>query len=215
MSKREFDRSWMQQGAQSRLARIPPGEDITRLAAVGFMTDINGLMLDLGSGEGRLEMLLEHGSIVGLDESMHLLKYATKNMKPGVGFTAVAGSMLTIPFRPQSFAAVICINTLENYPTGYVNQLLDEMLMLLKPGGRLVVSYRGCAGARMRYLELLTTLSGSQKCQYRFNPRRWIGRLSCVFRARIVPLLRQPRGWRRWLGTPADARALLIVDKLG
>ena len=215
MSKQEFDRTWMQRGAQSRLAHPPPGEDVTRVAAVAFLTGINGLMLDLGSGEGRLEMLLDQGSMVGLDENQTLLVHAKENIKSGASFFAVSGSMLAAPFRRQSFAAVICLNTLENYPPSYVCQLLDEMLVLLKPGGRLIISYRGGASIRMKYHELLHRMHKSGIYQYRFNPRKWINNIGSAYKASVIPLLMKPHGWRRWLGTPADARALLIIDKAG
>ena len=214
MSKREMDRSWMQRAADGRLLHKPPGEDITRQAAVGCMKGINGPILDLGSGEGRFEALLDQGSVVGLDESLTLLKYTRENVKSSVTLHAVAGNLLLMPFRQQSFAVVVCLNTLENYPSGYVSKMLDQMLLLLRPDGRLIISYRGGASLRIKLMEWQIKLTGQQMHQYRYNPRKWKNHLSSKYMARIVPLLRQPRGWRKWLGTPADARALLIVDKI-
>jgi SAM-dependent methyltransferase len=214
MSKQQMDRSWMQRAAEGRLLYKPPSEDITRLAAVGFMKGINGLILDLGSGEGRLELLLDRGNVVGLDESLTLLKYARENIKSSVIFNAIAGNLFLMPFRQQSFAVVVCLNTLENYPPVYVSKMLDQMLLLLKQDGRLIISYRGGAGLKMKLMEWQGKLTGQQLHQYRYNPQKLKNHLGCSYSARIIPLLRQPKGWRKWLGTPADARALLIVDKV-
>jgi SAM-dependent methyltransferase len=214
MSKQEMDRTWMKKGAESRLSHKNPGEDITRDAALALLKDINGLILDLGAGEGQLESLLKPGVVVGLDENRKLLEFARMNLRPRMSFIPVVGSFFNIPFTKESFAGVVCLNTLENYPPYYVMRFLNAMLTLLEPGGRLLISYRGGASIRMRYWELRTRLYTSDMYQYRFNPRKWITRLDIGFEARIIPLLRQPAGWRRWLGTPADARALLVVDRL-
>jgi len=214
MSKREMDRSWIQQGARSRLIQKAPGEDITREASVGWISEIDGLVLDLGAGEGRLETLLSHGRVIGLDENITLLKHSRMIVPSSIVFLAVVGSFFYLPFGHESLDGIVCLNTLENYPPNYVKQFLAEMLALLKPSGRLIVSYRGGAGLRIRFSEMCIKAMGGDLHQYRFNPRKFISRLGSNYMVRITPLLKQPKGWRRWFGSPADARALLIVDKL-
>jgi ubiquinone/menaquinone biosynthesis C-methylase UbiE len=86
----------------------------------------------LGAGEGRLESLLKPGNIVGLDENIKLLDYAKKSVTSPMRFIPVVGSLFSIPFQRESFASVVCINTLENYPPDYVLGFLDKMLGLLK-----------------------------------------------------------------------------------
>jgi ubiquinone/menaquinone biosynthesis C-methylase UbiE len=133
------------------LARIGPGDHV----------------LDLGTGTGlgarmAAERTGPSGRVVGLDLSPGLLAIARRHTEaPHCEY--VVGDAEELPFAPESFDVVFTYCAVAHFPRLQV--ALDQMKRVLKPGGRLVVSFvhtrpisrRGMirhAGARLARLAL-------------------------------------------------------------
>lgn len=108
-------------------------------------------MLDLGCGEGRHAIavnVIDGVDVVGVDLSAADLatarqRHAQFRTKPADAapvslFGLLAGDALRLPFADGSFDAVICSEVLEHIPD--FRAALDEIVRVLKPGGRLCVS---------------------------------------------------------------------------
>ncbi len=103
-------------------------------------------ILDVATGTGRLPwFVLEkptfHGRLVGLDASQKMLALAAEKLA-GFGDRAalVQGTAVPLPFPPQSFDAVSCLESLEFFPSDV--DALREMARVLRPGGVLMVTRR-------------------------------------------------------------------------
>ncbi|MFC2023602.1 glycosyltransferase [Chloroflexota bacterium] len=100
-------------------------EIITRLARG------QGTTLDIACGSSRsLEAL--KGSVTGLDIQVNKLRYAKRYKVPLANADA-----LHLPFGSGSFDCVVCSQLIEHLPAGHAP--FDEMLRVLRPGGRLVL----------------------------------------------------------------------------
>ena len=97
---------------------------ITELAA-GFER-----VLDAGCGSSRV--LSTDSGLVGLDIDLSRLRYARR-----YGNRLVHGSILALPFADAAFDCVICSQVIQHMPPEA--RLFDELLRVLKPGGRLVL----------------------------------------------------------------------------
>jgi len=195
---------------QTRLLGKGPGEDIARQAAAEIVSAGTGLICDIGAGEGRFSLLLSNRTVIDFDLSLALLKLGRELNSDPVK-PAVVGRLSQIPFRKGRFPWLVVLSVLENYPKTTVIIFLSNVLELLIPGGKLVASFRGGASLRMRYREIR---AGKKSIQFRFNARKWLTTLNGEFQGYVIPLLPKPHGWRKLIGTPADARALLIVERL-
>jgi SAM-dependent methyltransferase len=104
------------------------------------------LVLDVATGTGRLPLALLrqldfHGRVVGLDASRHMLAIArakTRTQRQRVVW--IREDAMALPFRGSSFYAVTCVEALEFLPS--VGEALKEMVRVLRPGGRLLLSNR-------------------------------------------------------------------------
>lgn len=134
-----FDR--MAPGWDQRPAPPDAPEKLSRVTAAGTIP-LNGNVLDLGAGTGVLtQALLDYqpGRLVEIDLSLAMLgilqdRFATQAHL----WTAVAdGSWL--PFLAEIFDVVFCHAVFPHFPDR--SQALQELLRVLKPGGRLVISH--------------------------------------------------------------------------
>jgi SAM-dependent methyltransferase len=57
------------------------------------------------------------------------------------GVTYLFGDLTTLPFRPRSFDVVTCVSVLEHMPPDTRAMGVQEMARVLKPGGRLILTY--------------------------------------------------------------------------
>lgn len=87
-------------------------------------------VLDVGCGSSRI--LAFDPSVVGLDVQLHKLRYARQFGNP-----LVHGSIFALPFADASFDCLICSEVIEHIPAD--QKVFDELLRVLKPGGRLVL----------------------------------------------------------------------------
>jgi SAM-dependent methyltransferase len=104
------------------------------------------LVLDVATGTGRLPLALLrqfdfHGRVVGLDPSRRMLAIAqAKTDMHCQRVVWIREDAMGLPFRGSAFHAVTCVEALEFLPSP--GQALAEMVRVLRPGGRLLLSNR-------------------------------------------------------------------------
>jgi ubiquinone/menaquinone biosynthesis C-methylase UbiE len=114
---------------------------LARLAGVS-----NPLILDVGTGTGRfpLAMLGQkrfEGRVWGVDLSIGMLRRAAERLKPyGARCTLIWEDADVLPFRDDTFDAVVCLETLEFTPDPL--HTLSELMRVLRPGGVLLLTNR-------------------------------------------------------------------------
>ena len=99
--------------------------------------------LDAGCARGRfLKALIPTGaSLTGIEPTDVFVRDAGRNV-PGVNF--VRGSVTSLPFSPNSFDAVFCIEVMQHIPD--TRRALAEFARVLEPGGRLLILDRNIRG---------------------------------------------------------------------
>jgi ubiquinone/menaquinone biosynthesis C-methylase UbiE len=95
----------------------------------------NGLVLELGIGTGRIAAPVADAGcrVVGIDVSAEMMRKAREK---GVSRLARA-SLLELPFRDQSFDAVLVVHVLHHIADW--RQALTEAMRVLRPGGALIM----------------------------------------------------------------------------
>jgi SAM-dependent methyltransferase len=99
-----------------------------------------GLVYDLGCGPGQTTAVLHACGVQvrGLDLSPALVREASRR-HPGIEFET--GDMLALPLAEASLAGVVAFYAIVHLsPTG-LRQALAEMHRVLRPGGRLLLSF--------------------------------------------------------------------------
>jgi ubiquinone/menaquinone biosynthesis C-methylase UbiE len=183
-------------GARNLLSR-------QRFALEMVETGVSGAskILDAGCGTGEMaEQLIRRGHEVwGLDISEPMIRYARERC--GLSRFQL-GDIEHLPFRDNTFDAVVCLGVLEYLDTD--ERVLSELLRVIKPGGRAVISTPNAicplyhvdralfgltAAARPLYYFLKYRLRGrfapAHKDSYeivhrRFFRKRWLRRLRSV-----------------------------------
>lgn len=107
----------------------------------------NDYVLDLGCGVGRHSLIAYRDypvNVFGVDLSLVDLRLA-KSREKDIQENPCQGSLLflqsdgyKLPFNDKSFDVVICSEVLEHVPS--YQQLIAELVRVLKPGGRLALS---------------------------------------------------------------------------
>ena len=101
-------------------------------------------LLDLACGPGiyarRLGPALARGSVIGLDLSLPMLRYAARRAREErlENLTLIRGSAMELPFETDRLEAVICCGALHLFPDA--DRVLEEIQRVLKPGGRFAVA---------------------------------------------------------------------------
>lgn len=95
------------------------------------LIDGQGAVADIGCGSSRIIGALPPGS-VGVDVLFRKLRYARR-----FGVPLIHGSGFALPFPDESFPCVLCSQVIEHVPKE--SPILDELVRILKPGGRLVL----------------------------------------------------------------------------
>jgi SAM-dependent methyltransferase len=108
--------------------------------AMEFAQNIAGQVLDLGCGAGYdLELLASRNNrVVGLDYSMQMAAIARANS----GLPVVVADMRAIPFCPDSFDGVWASASLLHLPRMDMAGALQEIVRVMKPGGRFLASLK-------------------------------------------------------------------------
>ena len=127
-----------------------------RNKAAALAEGSTGRILDAGCGNGLLFAALQHceeAKCFGLDWSRELLDEAREILRKTHASTAqwVRGDMQHPPLKPHSFDSVFFLNTLLNTPDwATAQQLLQGLMDLCSPGGRLLFDIRNRANPYLR-----------------------------------------------------------------
>ena len=128
-----------------------PLSDRIRDAAVSLLSDnAAGPILEIGVGEGLLAgEAIGRGIVkrfVGMDMARENLERARQRIGNPDAFFAVCARGDLLPFRPSSFAGVVCINTLHNqHSWSEVEAIVSAAGALVRNGGSLVLDIRNAA----------------------------------------------------------------------
>jgi SAM-dependent methyltransferase len=136
--------------ARPLLEALPGGPAPRPMDSVAAAWSTDGestpLVLDVATGTGRLPLALLrqfdfHGRIVGLELSRRMLAIAQAKTRTYCQRVAwLREDAMSLPFRESSFHAVTCVEALEFLPSP--GKALTEMVRVLRPGGRLLLSNR-------------------------------------------------------------------------
>lgn len=100
----------------------------------------SGLACDLGCGPGQIARYLHECGVqvCGMDLSAGMVAQATQ-LNPGIEFNQ--GDMRRLPVKDGSWAGIAAFYAIVNLSPSDVLQALREMLRVLVPGGRVVLSF--------------------------------------------------------------------------
>ena len=84
---------------------------------------------------------------VGIDTGFNLLKYASER----VDAKFIGASATDLPFKKDSFDLVICIELLHHFTDDVLEQALDEIRDVVKPGGIFVFDVKNKLNSVMWY----------------------------------------------------------------
>jgi len=90
---------------------------------------------------------------VGIDKSEELLQEAKKIFQDNSieGISLIRGDAFQLPFKPETFDRVVCVNTLLNIASlDAIEALLAELMRICKPNGRLLVEIRNQSNPYIR-----------------------------------------------------------------
>ena len=99
-----------------------------------------GVACDLGCGPGQIARYLKGRgvNVRGVDVSEGMIACA-RRLNPGIEFTQ--GDMLDLPVEDNSWAGVAAFYSIVNLEPGEVLLALREVMRVLQPGGRLLLSF--------------------------------------------------------------------------
>jgi SAM-dependent methyltransferase len=100
----------------------------------------SGIACDLGCGPGHLARYLhERGiQVCGMDLSTGMVERA-RRLNPGIEFNQ--GDMRTLPVRDNTWAGIAAFYAIVHLPLPDLDRSLREMMRVLAPGGRLLLSF--------------------------------------------------------------------------
>ena len=119
------------------MTRSAPAQHIERLMQV--WSPKGKQVLDVGCGDGSfMKELSTHGAACfGLEVTSAALRQARANGLPEDRL--IKGDGATLPFRDETFDAVVFVYSLHHVPSGHRTALLAEAGRILRPGGLLSV----------------------------------------------------------------------------
>jgi ubiquinone/menaquinone biosynthesis C-methylase UbiE len=100
----------------------------------------SGITCDLGCGPGHMARYL-HGrgiQVCGMDLSTGMVERA-RRLNPGIEFNQ--GDMRTLPVRDNTWAGIAAFYAIVHLPLPDLDRSLREMMRVLAPGGRLLLSF--------------------------------------------------------------------------
>ncbi|HEX4786568.1 MAG TPA: methyltransferase domain-containing protein [Candidatus Sulfotelmatobacter sp.] len=100
----------------------------------------SGLVCDLGCGPGQIARYLHECGVhvCGMDLSAGMVAHA-RRLNPGIEFSE--GDMRTLPVESNTWAGIAAFYAIVNLTPSDVLQALSEMLRVLLPGGRVLLSF--------------------------------------------------------------------------
>ena len=181
--------------AQYYDAVLEPLNAPLRRIAVAFHPPVPGMrVLDVGCGTGaHLDAYVESGAVcTGIDMSPAMLAVARGRL--GTTATLDIGDATNLPYSDDAFDLTFTAMFLHELDPGVRTTILDEMLRVTDPAGRVLV------------------------IDYRVGPMRWQGRawrIASTVAERIAGA-RHYRNWRRYLadgGVPSIVPAGGIIER--
>jgi SAM-dependent methyltransferase len=99
-----------------------------------------GLACDLGCGPGQVARYLQGRGIqvCGMDLSSGMIQCA-RQLNPGIEFRQ--GDMRALPVADNAWAGIVAFYAIVNLPPDDLVRALQEMMRVLVPGGRLLLSF--------------------------------------------------------------------------
>jgi len=98
-------------------------------------------VLEVGSGSGGAAEWLRH-EVIGVDTSFE--RTAERGRR---NLVETPGSVTAIPLPDGSFDAVLCVEMLEHIPAEERPRAIEELVRVLAPGGRLILTFPSGAAA--------------------------------------------------------------------
>jgi SAM-dependent methyltransferase len=110
-----------------------------------------GLILDLASGTGHnLEILSASGRLViACDLTTAMLKESKNIRRERDNIRYSAGNALNLPFAAGTFDVVVSTRFLHLFAAPHQQQVLKEMVRVLKPNGLMLVDFYNCCHWRL------------------------------------------------------------------
>ncbi len=111
---------------------------------------VEGRIADVGCGPGHVAAYLQEqgADVIGLDLSPAMVEQA-RDLHPAVEF--VVGDMRSLPLEDAALGGIVAIYSLIHIPREEVVAVLREFRRVLRPGGRLLVSFH--IGEEIRHFD--------------------------------------------------------------
>jgi len=113
------------------------------------------IVLDIGCGTGvlikDLLKLNDKCHYVGLDFSDQMLNNAVLNTNEKTHVTLIRGSAFELPFKDNTFDAVVCTRFIHQYTDRVKKQLVAEFKRVLKPEGIAIIEFYSIGPWILRY----------------------------------------------------------------
>lgn len=108
-------------------------------AQLPFILTPGEKVLELGCGNGKTAaaLLEKDVHVIGLDQSAPALVRCNLSV-PSLSGRLVQGDLRGLPFREGCFDVIVCIHVLEHLSEEGRRTAIEEMIRLLRPGGRLL-----------------------------------------------------------------------------
>ncbi len=132
-----------------RLADELDHKPLERQILADFAAGTVGRIADLGCGPGHVAHYLHaHGAdVVGIDLSVGMLAQA-RLLAPVIPF--IQADMRALPLADASLAGIVALYSLIHIPHAEIPAVLRELRRVLRPGGRLLISFhRGATTLHM------------------------------------------------------------------
>ncbi len=102
---------------------------------------VRGDVCDVGCGPGHIARYLRDAglaNVFGLDLSPRMIEQA-RQLNAGIPFQV--GNMMTLDLRDESLGGIVAFYAIVNIPENLLPTVFAEMWRVLKPGGRLLLSF--------------------------------------------------------------------------
>lgn len=133
----------------------------TEISYVLDRLSIHDEVLDIGCGTGRITLpLARHvGSVTGLDMSQAMLDQAAiKAAAAGLDVIFRQGDMVELPFKSQSFDAIVSILALMHVLPEERPRVFAEIYRVLRPGGVLLIGVKNAVFERFTSADRFATV---------------------------------------------------------
>ena len=145
------ERKWDKLHSYENLRLKYPSEQVIRFVKGNFKIPEKCKILDLGCGSGRhIICLLQEGyDVSGIDFSKECVDYTNALTKQyGMNTTVLQASALSLPFKNESFDAVIAHGVLLYLTSDDISIAIEEIHRVLRPGGKALVVVRAIGDRR-------------------------------------------------------------------